>query len=142
MSMDLYVFIDHSAPLTVVEWQQAIDAKQLPIHLKGDGAVAAQSGFFPVSLDGRSTGFYFAVADARELASAYPQIGVANVDHRTAFSLSFAQLSECASLYYSAAALVASFNGRAFDPQQGKFLDYGELRQAGEQCGKLARKQP
>ena len=26
MSMDLYVLVDHNSTLTVVEWQQAIDA--------------------------------------------------------------------------------------------------------------------
>jgi hypothetical protein len=33
MSMDLYVFVDHSPPLTVLEWQQAIDASHLPLRL-------------------------------------------------------------------------------------------------------------
>jgi hypothetical protein len=33
MSIDLYVFIDHPAPLTVVEWQRALDTKHLPIRL-------------------------------------------------------------------------------------------------------------
>jgi hypothetical protein len=40
---------------------------------------------------------------------------------------------EGASAYYVAAALVASFNGRAFDPQSGQWLDSKELKKiAGE----------
>jgi hypothetical protein len=40
---------------------------------------------------------------------------------------------EGASAYYLAAALVVSFNGRAFDPESGKWLDSKELKKiAGE----------
>jgi hypothetical protein len=45
---------------------------------------------------------------------------------------------ECASAHYSAAALVAKFNGRAFDPQDGKFLTFEKLRTAGNGCLNLA----
>ena len=40
---------------------------------------------------------------------------------------------EGASAYYVAAALVASFHGRAFDPQSGRWIEAQELHMAAEQ---------
>jgi hypothetical protein len=139
MSMDLYVFIEGYPSLNTVEWQQALDAKALPVQLTEGVDLAGHSGFLPVVLDGRPTGFYFFREDATELASDIPEIEAAHLNKATVYNLNFGgHFLECASAYYSAAALVAKFNGRAFDPQDGKFLTFEELREAGNGCLKLA----
>lgn len=140
MSMDLYVFIDHPAP-TVVEWQQALDEKQLPVKLGKDIELTKLNGFFPMTLRGKTAGFEYLVENIDDLSSLYPKIHDANMKPGTALSLTYGGMLGCASAYYSAAALVAKFNGRGFDPQEGKFLDYAELRKTADQCDALADKQ-
>jgi hypothetical protein len=67
MSMDLYVFVDHTAPLTVLEWQQAIDASHFPLRLDKKIDLRTLGGFFPVVLKDKKTGFYFFNADIEDL---------------------------------------------------------------------------
>jgi hypothetical protein len=131
MSMDLYVFVDHSSPLTVLEWQQATDASHFPLRLDKNIDLKTFGGFFPVVLKSKKTGFYFANADVGELGKQIPGMRLRST---AAYDFNFGgHFLEGASAYYMAAALVASFNGRAFDPQSGKWLDSKELKKiAGE----------
>jgi hypothetical protein len=132
MSMDLYVFVDHRPPLTVLEWQQAIDASHLPLQLDKKIELRKWSGFFPVVLKNKKTGFYFLNADIKELGKDIP--GVIEQGSTAAYDFNFGgHFLEGASAYYMAAALVASFNGRAFDPQSGKWLDSKELQEIADQ---------
>ena len=132
MSMDLYVFVDHSSTLTVVEWQQAIDAGHFPLRLDKSIDLRRWSGFFPVVLKNKKTGFYFLNADINEVENGIP--GAKSRRSTAAYNFNFGgRFLEGASAYYMAAALVASFHGRAFDPQSGKWLDSKELEEiAGE----------
>lgn len=127
MSMDLYVFVDHSSTLTVVEWQQAIDASHFPLRLDKNIDLRKWSGFFQVVLKSKKTGFYFLNADINELGKDIP--GAKTRPSTAAYDFNFGgRFLEGASAYYMAAALAASFNGRAFDPQSGKWLDSKELQ--------------
>jgi hypothetical protein len=119
MSMDLYVSIDH-APPTVVEWQQALDEKHLPLRLDEEVDLIKLSGFFPMMLKGRKAGFEYLIEDIDDLSSLYPEIHAAKLKERTALSVTYGGMLGCASAYYSAAALVAKFNGRGFDPEEGR----------------------
>ena len=131
MSMDLYVFVDHSSPVTVLEWQQAADASHFPLRLDKTIDLKTFGGFFPVVLKSKKTGFYIEKADVGELGKEIP--GIHRLHSTAAYDFNFAHLLEGASAYYVAAALVASFNGRAFDPESGKWLDSKELKKvAGE----------
>jgi hypothetical protein len=132
MSMDLYVFVDHSSPLTVLEWQQAIDASHFPLRLDKKIDLKTLGGFFPVVLKNKKTGFYFSTADVGELGKEIP--GLRQSPSTAAYDFNFGgHFLEGASAYYLAATLVASFNGRAFDPQSGQWLDSKELQKiAGE----------
>jgi hypothetical protein len=139
MSIDLYVFIQDHVSLSTLEWQQALDAKALPVTLTKGLELAGFTGFLPVFLNGNPTGFYFYGEDAKDLAASIPEVKSAHLNKAIAFNLNFGgNFLECASAYYSAAALVAKFNGRAFDPQDGRFLTFAELRNAADGCLKLA----
>jgi hypothetical protein len=83
-------------------------------------------------LKNKKTGFYFANADVGELGKEIP--GMQRLRSTAAYDFNFGgHFLEGASAYYLAAALVASFNGRAFDPESGKWLDSKELKKiAGE----------
>jgi hypothetical protein len=132
MSMDLYVFVDHRPPLTVLEWQRAIDANHLPLQLDKKIDLRKWSGFFPVVLKNKKTGFYFMSADIKDLGSDIP--GINAQASTAAYDFNFGgHFLEGASAYYMAAALVTSFNGRAFDPQSGKWLDSKELQAIADQ---------
>jgi len=129
MSMDLYVFVDHSSTLTVLEWQQAIDASHFALRLDRNIDLRKWSGFFPVLLKNKKTGFYFLNTDIKELGNNVP--GVTGQRSTAVYDFNFGgHFLEGASAYYMAAALVVSFNGRAFDPQSGKWLDSKELQKA------------
>ncbi len=139
MSIDLYVFIEGHASLSALEWQKALDAKGLPVQFTKGLDLAGFTGFVPVILKGKPSGFYFFREDATELASNIPEIEAAHLNKAFVYNLNFGgNFLECASAYYSAAALVAKFNGRAFDPQDGKFLTFEELRTAANGCLELA----
>lgn len=126
MSMDLYVFVDHPSALTVLEWQKAIDALHYPVRLDESIDLNTFTGFFPVTLQSKKTGFYFSNADAPE------EIPGADLQRSTAvYDFNFGgHFLEAASAYYVAAALVASFHGRAFDSETEEWLDAKELRTA------------
>jgi len=132
MSMDLYVFVDHSSPLTVLEWQQAADAGHFPLRLDKNIDLKTFGGFFPVVLNNKKTGFYFANADVGELRKEIP--GMPRLRSTAVYDFNFGgHFLEGASAYYAAAVLVASFNGRAFDPGSGKWLDSKELRKIADE---------
>jgi hypothetical protein len=138
MSMDLYVFVDHPLMLTVIEWQQAIDAAHFPVRLDERIDLRNASGFFPVTLDHKKTGFYFLnVPSSADIPGAQRQ-------HSTAvYEFSFgSHFLEGASAYYVAAALVASFHGRAFDPQSGQWLASKELKTAAGEMAALGTSEP
>jgi hypothetical protein len=132
MSVDLYGFVDHNSTLTILEWEQAIDASHFPLRLDKNIDLRKLSGFFPVVLKNNKTGFYFLNTDVKELANHIPEVKKQRCT--AAYDFSFGgHFLEGASAYYMAAALVASFDGRAFDPQSGMWLDSKQLQEiAGE----------
>lgn len=111
---------------------QAVDVSHFPLRLEKKIDLGTLGGFFPVVLKDKKTGFYFFKADIGELRKEIQ--GVQRSGNTLAYDFNFGgHLLEGASAYYLAAALVASFNGRAFDPQSGKWLDSKELKKiAGE----------
>ena len=133
MSVDLYVFVDHPSVLTVVEWEQAIEAAHYPVRFNERIDLQNASGFFPVTLGHKKTGFYFLNKPSSD------GIPGAKRHHSTAvYEFSFgSHFLEGASAYYVAAALVASFHGRAFDPQSGQWIDAPALDEAAEQMETL-----
>jgi hypothetical protein len=56
MSMDLYVLVDHPSRLTVIEWQQAIDAAHYSVRLSESIDLRKLDGFLPVTLNTRGPG--------------------------------------------------------------------------------------
>jgi hypothetical protein len=58
MSMDLYVFVDPSSTLTVLEWQLAIHASHFPSRLDKNIDLKPLSGFSPVVLKNKKTSMY------------------------------------------------------------------------------------
>jgi hypothetical protein len=138
MSMDLYVFVDHPSTLTVIEWQQAIDTAHCPVRLDVRIDLQKASGFFPVTLGHKKTGFYFLNVTGE---SDIP--GAQRVRSTAAYDFNFGgHFLEGASAYYVAAALVASFHGRAFDPQSGQWLDSEELKAAAREMAALGESEP
>ena len=98
---------------------------------RADGIKTFQTwcGFFPVILNNKKAGFYSLNTDILELGNEIPAI---KRQHSTAvYDFSFGvDFFEAASAYYLASALAASFNGRAFEPESGKWLDSKELQKA------------
>jgi hypothetical protein len=106
MSVDLYVFVDHNSTLTILEWEQAIDASHFPLRLDKNIDLRKLSGFFPVVLKNNKTGFYFLNTDVKELANHIPEVKKQRCT--AAYDFSFGgHFLEGASAYYMAAALVA-----------------------------------
>jgi len=69
-------------------------------------------------LKNKKTGFYFSNTDIAELGDEIPE--VKGQRSTAAYDFNFGgHFLEGASAYYLAAALVVSFNGRAFDPESG-----------------------
>jgi hypothetical protein len=119
------VYVDHSPNMTVVEWQRAIDERHYPIRLDKHLNPGKASGFFPLELRHKKTGFYLFHTDVKDDA------GLAQRKVSAGFDFSYGgHRLEAASAFYVAAALVAKFNGRALDPGNGAWLNAQQLEQA------------
>jgi hypothetical protein len=125
MAVDLLVYVDHGPHMTVLEWQRAIDRSHLPLRLDKHIDLDKASGFFPVVLRNKKTGFFLVHTDVKDAS------GLARVKVSAGYDFSFGgHFLEAASAYYVASALVARFNGRALDPQTGAWLNAQQLQEA------------
>ena len=132
--MELYLFFVLGTAPTLSQWQHAIDQTDFPIRFTVSVDLEKHSGFIPVSMNGQSTGFYFLLENQGNLEQAYPQIAAKNLKRGVVYSLSYARPQECSVAFYAAAALAAHSDVIAYDPQDGEFLSYSDLKAAADEC--------
>jgi hypothetical protein len=123
MSMELYV-ISPKRLDTIQEWQKAINEFQFPIRLSEDVDFEKTSGFLPVLLNGKLSGFecdHWTIDDIKESLSFHHIALDPNLKHVLAFRWggNFDELI-CATQASTAYALATG--GLIFDPQEGEML--------------------
>jgi hypothetical protein len=138
--LDLFVLLALDAPPDTAQWQKAIAASHSPLRLQGAVRLSEHTGFLPAQLDGAKSGFYLSFPPLGELEGDYSAVKLKGLKGGKVFALSYALPGECASAFYAAEALVAGFNGVAFDPQADMFLSADDLKSAANLCAKEAKK--
>jgi hypothetical protein len=136
----LIIFALGKAP-TMESWQSELKARKAPVEFTERADLGKHSGFLPITLHGQKSGLYFLVGNYAEIASQYAPLSDIELSHPVVYSLGYGDFRECASVFYSASVLVAAFDGKAFEPQGGLFMNEIELLAAAKQCDELAKSQ-
>jgi len=135
MSVDLLVILATSNAPSGEAWSRALLEEHAPVSFSAPLDVKHDSGFVPMLVDGRRSGFEFLVESYDEDADLHPVLKNVHLDNPTVYSFSFGgHFDESAAAFFSAAVLVSRFHGVAFDPQSGAFMSAKQLTDAGRLC--------
>jgi hypothetical protein len=133
--MELFVILAASQAPDVPAWNRALEVAQVPVVLSEEIDLQRHTGFLPVTMNGKGTGFYFLLDSYAELASHFPAVAALKLERPVVYSLGYGgDLHECAAVFYSASALVARFGGTAFEPQGGVVMSAEDLLAAAKEC--------
>jgi hypothetical protein len=142
MSMELFVIFALSKSPTFDLWQSELKTSQSPAQFAQKVDLQQHTGFLPMKVQGRNSGFFLLRDSFSDLAAHYPALRQLKQEDSTVYALGYGgDFDECASAFYSAAALVALSDGKAFEPQGGVFMSKEELIAAASQCLQLAKDQ-
>ncbi|HUO18529.1 MAG TPA: hypothetical protein VMU44_02090 [Steroidobacteraceae bacterium] len=135
MSVELLVILAASKAPDWALWNQALWDTRAPASLSRSEDLKRFSGFLPVRVRGRATGFEFLNESGTDVAVRYPLLAQVPVANPVVYSLSYGvHPEECAAVFLSAAVLVSRFDGIAFDPQQGAMLTLDQVNDGARQC--------
>ena len=135
MSLELLVILAASKAPDLTAWDQALSAAHVPASFAASADLPHHTGFLPVKVEGRDTGFYFLTESYAELATQYPTIANIGLEKPTVYSLGYGgHRDECAAVFFSASVLVSRFGGVAFDPQDDALMSAEQLSDAAKQC--------
>ena len=138
MAIELLVGLATSKAPDWPSWTQALFETHAPASLARSEDLKRFSGFLPVRVGGRSTGFYFLTESAVDLAVLYPPLQTLPLEEPIVYSLSYGpHPEECAAVFLTATVLVSKFDGFAFDPQQGITLSLEQVSDGARQCMNL-----
>ncbi len=142
MSMELFVLFTVGDAPDLQEWKNALSERNIPVSITEEVDLSAHSGFLPMRLEDEDTGLYFLIEDFNDLAANIPPLKEVSIEDPVVYSLGFGgHMAEGAVVFYSATALIAEFNGVAFETQGGVFMNADELLEAAKQLHQLAAQQ-
>ena len=138
MSVELLIVLAAAKAPDWSSWNQALWDARAPASLSRSEDLKRFSGFLPVRVQGRATGFEFLNVSASDAAVQYPALSQVGLANPVVYSLSYGgHPEECAAAFLSAAVLVSRFDGVAFDPQQGMMLTLDQVNDGAQQCLRL-----
>lgn len=133
MSMEAYVFSDRRMD-GIAQWQAALDASGYDIQLDASRAFANLSGFLPVTIEGKRSGFECDHFDAGQMIDELKEEGFPVErpwQHLLAFRFGGHRLG-CTSALVAAAIYMRATEGVLFDCEEGAYygpesaLDYAQ----------------
>lgn len=135
MSIELLIVLAASKAPDWSSWNRALWDTRAPASLSRSEDLKSFSGFLPVRVQGRATGFEFLTESATDVVARYPALAQVPLADPVVYSLSYGgHAEECAAAFLSASVLVSRFNGIAFDPQQGVMLTLEQVNDGARQC--------
>jgi hypothetical protein len=135
MSIELLIVLAASKAPDWSSWNQALWNTRAPASLSRSEDLKRFSGFLPVRVQGRATGFEFFTESAADVAVRYPALAQVPLADPVVYSLNYGgHPEECAAAFLSASVLVSRFDGIAFDPQQGVTLTLEQVNDGARQC--------
>ena len=133
--MELFVLFALTKTPTFDAWAEELRTQRAPVQLVHPADLQNHTGFLPVRVQSRDSGLFFLRHDYGELVALYPALSNFQVQNPSAYSLGYGgNFDECASAFYSAAALIRITGGKVFEPQGGIFMSERELIDAAEIC--------
>jgi hypothetical protein len=140
MSMELLVVLSLLSAPSQDEWQNAIDNLDIPVKIVDEVNLKKHSGFLPITLGEKDTGFYFDVAEHTDItAKLTEKLTNTDVSNYVVYSLGYGgHFYESAAAFYSAAALASTFGGLVFEPQGEIIMGFEELIEAAKISHKMA----
>ncbi len=129
MSMQICVLSELRLDSTS-EWQQALDAESFPLQLSSDKPLAQTSGFMPVDLRAKRTGFECHRCEPTDIVDSYPEIDCDRAWNCVTSFVWGGDLNEMQAAWMAAAAYARATKGIVFDEQEGKLLSPEEAIQA------------
>jgi len=142
MSMELFVIFALSKSPTFDQWHSELEASRSPAQFAQKVDLQQHSGFLPMKVQGRDSGFFLLRESYSDLTKHYPTIRQLKQQDPVVFSLGYGgNFDECAAAFYSAAALASMSGGKVFEPQGGVFMSKEQLIEAASQCLELAKDQ-
>ena len=142
MSIELYVLFAMQDAPNLDEWKNALSERDIPVAITEQVDLNTHSGFLPMRLENEDTGLYFLIEDYADLAANIPPLKEISIEDPVVYSLGYGgKLDEGAAVFYSASALTAEFNGLAFEPQGGVFMNADTLLEAAKQLHQMAAAQ-
>lgn len=107
---------------SVSEWQKAIDTEGFAVRLTDDEPFADVSGFLPVKLRDKQTGFECYHVDSREMIDTYDDV---QFSREWKYALVFVwggDFAEMQATWMAATAYARATSGIVFDPQASQLL--------------------
>ena len=132
MSMELLVVLSLLNAPDQEKWQTAIDNLDMPIKIIETVDLQKLNGFLPISIGETNTGLYFNIVESDDITSEFKEkLTKTDISDSVIYSLGYGgHFYESAAVFYSAAALVSTFGGIAYEPQGDIFMGFDELIEA------------
>ena len=135
MSMELFVILALNRAPDIEAWDRALSAREIPARVVSRVELSSYSGFLSLVVKDHESGMYFRRDDYSDLRSHYGSLAAMDLDKPIVYALGYGgHFYECAAAFYAAAALVAEFGGKAFEPQGRVFMNLEQLIEAGDTC--------
>jgi hypothetical protein len=139
--MDLFVILAASQAPDIDSWNRALASTKSPATLVDVRDLSKHTGFLPVLLNGRRTGFEFYRSDSfSDLAAHYPVLSQLKVEKPVVYTLRYhGDFGECSAVFHSASVLVTAFGGTALESQGGVIMTAADLQSAAKECQEMAK---
>jgi len=121
-------------PVSIKKLQSEIKNSGYDLVLDEGYDLEKDSGSLPIVMDGIDTGFeYFYSKDNTDFSNDYPDL---DIKYQNGHNYMFAMHGDdsCIAAMKVASVLVTKFDGKAFDPQAGEFVDNDYLVDTARQC--------
>lgn len=131
MSMSILLLLAIEKSPNIDELNKKAKELNIPIVYDPSIEVKSHSGFYPLKLNNEKSGFeIYVIDDIGKLKNSLPQTGL-SIDYGAAYQFRFGfQHNEGPAAFYTAAVITATYDGVAFDPQSGHYLNQKQLIQA------------
>lgn len=116
MSIEIYVLSDRRLS-SMAEWQRAVAQEGFDLTFDETAVFAELSGFLPVRMKGKATGFECDHWDPNDIIDSYAEI---NFSHRWSYALAFrwgASFDEHSAAWMAAGAYARATDGIVFNPE-------------------------
>jgi len=120
VSTELHVLLAADRVPDVARWQAAIDAAGFDVKLDTSLVVEKDTGFLPVKIKGRESGFEFDLSAASDVLETYPELETKVIGRDRSANFGWGgDIAEMACALVASAVLATLTDGMLFDPQEG-----------------------